>query len=247
MSTYKLTDTVGAIVAQHPALSRVFESERIDYCCGGKKTVEEACAGKGIDPQEFLARLESSAAAAADGPEVVDARAMSLTELADHIQQTHHAYLREELPRIEGLTKKVASVHGNDDPRLREVVDVFLAMAGELSAHTFKEDRILFPMIRQLEQAAATPAFHCGSVAHPIRQMELEHDEAGSALDRLRELTDDFTPPDWACNTYRAMIEALVSLELDLHQHIHKENNVLFPRALDMEAERLRPEGVASR
>lgn len=238
MSVFKLSDTVGEIVAQRPALSRVFENERIDYCCGGKKTLEEACANAGIDPRQLLAKLEESAASGDEGAPIVDARTLSLTHLADHIEQTHHAYLREELPRLEGLTAKVASVHGGDDPRLLEVKEVFQAVADELTGHMMKEEQVLFPMIRQLEESERAPAFHCGSLANPIRQMESEHDEAGSGLERMRDLTDGFTPPDWACNTYRAMIEGLVSLELDLHQHIHKENNVLFPRALEMETEK---------
>ena len=240
MGTYKLTDTVGGIVAQRPALSRVFEGERIDYCCGGKKTLAEACQSKGIDSQLLLAKLEKFIAAADDGSPVIDAQAMSLSDLADHIEQTHHATLREELPRLERMTKKVAAVHGGDDPRLHEVAEVFLAMAEELTSHMMKEERILFPMIRQLEQSETVPDFHCGSLANPIRQMESEHDSAGSALERMQELTDGFTPPEWACNTYRAMIEALVALERDLHQHIHKENNVLFPRAQALEAEKRR-------
>jgi regulator of cell morphogenesis and NO signaling len=238
MGTYKMTDTVGAIVAQQPALSRVFESERIDYCCGGKKTLAEVCQTKGIDPQGLLAKLETYLATAADGARIIDAGSMPLTELADHIERTHHAYLREELPRLDRMTRKVAAVHGENDARLHEVAETFLAMAEELTSHMMKEERILFPMIRQLEQSATAPEFHCGSLANPIRQMESEHDGAGEALERMRELTDDFTPPEWACNTYRAMLEGLVAVERDLHQHIHKENNVLFPRAQEMEIQK---------
>ena len=240
MGTYKMTDTVGGIVAQRPALSRVFESERIDYCCGGKKTLAEVCQSKGVDQQGLLAKLEKYVATEADGQPMVDAAAMPLAELADHIEQTHHGYLREELPRLERMTKKVAAVHGEHDLRLHEVAQVFLAMAEELTNHMMKEEQILFPMIRQLEQSETVPDFHCGSLANPIRMMEMEHDSAGSALERLQELTDGFTPPEWACNTYRAMIEGLVALERDLHQHIHKENNVLFPRAQAMETEKRR-------
>jgi regulator of cell morphogenesis and NO signaling len=240
MGTYKLSDTVGGIVAQRPALSRVFESERIDYCCGGKKTLAEVCQSKAIDEQGLLAKLEKYAATEKDGQPVVDAAAMSLAELADHIERTHHGYLREELPRLGRMTKKVAAVHGEHDSRLPEVAQVFLAMADELTNHMMKEERILFPMIRQLEDSETVPEFHCGSLGNPIRMMEMEHDSAGSALERLQEFTNDFTPPEWACNTYRAMLEGLVALERDLHQHIHKENNVLFPRAQAMEAEKRR-------
>jgi len=134
------------------------------------------------------------------------------------------------------MTAKVASVHGGEDARLHDVQRVFAAMAEELFAHMMKEERILFPMVRALDANAAMPVFHCGSIANPIRQMEFEHDEAGGALGRLRELTDTFAVPAFACNTYRAMLDALAHFERDLHLHIHKENNVLFPRAIELEA-----------
>ena len=234
MSTFQVHDTVGDVVVRRPALARVFEQMGIDYCCGGKKTLDEVCRKKGLDTKTLLITLEESATSR-DAP-AVDAAAMPLTELADHIEQTHHAYLRSEFPRLNGMTDKVASVHGEKEPRLHQVRDTFLALHEELSGHMMKEEQMLFPMVRQLDATATVPDFHCGSIANPIRQMELEHDQAGSALERLRELTDGYTPPDWACNTYRAMLDALTHLEGDLHQHIHKENNVLFPRALEMEA-----------
>lgn len=236
MTTFQVHNTVGEIVARQPALSRAFEAAGIDYCCGGKKTLGEACRKKGIDPQTFLVTLAKSTAAA-EQP-IVDAAAMSLTGLADHIEQTHHTYLRSELPRLNAMTQKVASVHGENEPRLWQVRETFVALFEELSSHMMKEERILFPMVREIEASATAPRFHCGSLANPICQMEAEHDQAGSALERMRELTDDYTPPDWACNTYRAMLDALARLERDMHQHVHKENNVLFPRALVMEREK---------
>ncbi len=234
MSVFQIHDTVGDVVAQAPTLSRVFEQAGIDYCCGGKKTVEEACREKGLDPQGFLGSLER-AQSLSDEEVVVDAAAMALAELADHIVRTHHVYLRSEFPRLDRMAEKVVSLHGEQDPRLHQVRDAFLALAGELSSHMMKEEAILFPLVRQLGASEETPMFHCGTLANPIRQMELEHDRAGSALDRLRDLTDGFTAPEWACNTYRALLDALARLERDMHQHIHKENNVLFPRALEME------------
>ena len=166
---------------------------------------------------------------------MIDATAISLGELTDHIEQTHHVYLRSELSRLDEITEKVASIHGEKDPRLHQVRDTFLALAAEISSHMMKEELILFPMVRQLEASDEAPMFHCGTLANPIRQMEVEHDQVGSALERLRELTDGFTAPEWASNTYRALLDALANLERDLHQHIHKENDVLFPRALEME------------
>ncbi len=236
MSTYQVNDTVGAIVARRPALSRVFEQAGVDYCCGGKKTLDQACREKGLDAQAMLATLEQHDGDS-DDETYVDAAAMSLTELADHIEHTHHAYLRNEFPRINALAQKVASVHGGNDARLHDIYQTFQALAFELSSHMMKEEQILFPFVRRLEASTSLPAFHCGSIANPIRQMEHEHQDAGVALERLRTLSDNYTPPDWACNTYRAMLDALARFELDMHQHVHKEDNILFPRAIELEAQ----------
>ncbi|MDP3908817.1 MAG: iron-sulfur cluster repair di-iron protein [Gemmatimonadales bacterium] len=234
MSAFKMTDTVGAVVARSPTLARVFEEAGIDYCCGGKKSVASACHEKGLDPLSFLDTLEDVALRATHEPDV-DAATLTLAELADHIEQTHHAYLRAELPRLDRLSRKVAAAHGGRNPRLHELHDAVVALAAELSSHMLNEERILFPLVRQIEACGDEPMVEGGQLAHPIRQMELQHDQAGSALVRLRELTDGFLPPPWACNTYRALLDALASLERDTHQHIHKENNVLFLRALELE------------
>ncbi|MDA0710909.1 MAG: iron-sulfur cluster repair di-iron protein [bacterium] len=234
MSTFQIQDTIGGIVARKPALSRVFEQQSIDYCCGGKKTVDEVCQKKGIDAHALLATFEASLLTSTEEPSVNPA-SMTLTELADHIVETHHAYLKTEFPRLDRMTEKVAAVHGDKNESLYAVRQIFLALVEELTSHMMKEERILFPMVRQMESTEPASAFHCGSVGNPIRQMELEHDIAGSALETLNELTGGYTPPEWACNTYRALLDGLAHLESDMHQHIHKENNVLFPRAIEME------------
>jgi regulator of cell morphogenesis and NO signaling len=235
MTTFQVCDRVGELVARRPALSRYFEQQGIDYCCGGKKTLREVCQEKGLDSRLLLDQLEDAASAPLQQP-MVDAAAMTLTDLADHIEQTHHAYLRREFERLDRMTNKVANAHGANDPRLHRVRDTFLALVDELSCHMLKEEQILFPLIRRMERSDGPIAFHCGSIANPIRQMEMEHQDAGDALAKLRELTDNYAPPDWACNTYRAMLDALAQLELDMHQHVHKEDNVLFPKALVLEA-----------
>lgn len=237
MNAIQVHDTVGDVVARSPVLSRVFDEAGIDYCCGGKKTLDQVCREMGLDSQAFLATLEESALEPA-GESDIDTAAMSLTELVDHIQQTHHTYLRAEFPRLEQMTAKVASVHGERNSRLHPVKETFFALRAELSSHMMREEQILFPMVRELDASETTPTFHCGSLINPIRQMESEHDHAGSALENLRDLTDGYIPPDWACNTYRAMLDALGRLEHDLHLHIHKENNVLFLRAIEMESEK---------
>lgn len=226
--------TVGDFVRENPARARVFEGLKIDYCCGGKVSLARACEKRGIEIQEMLQAIEASDSSQGASSEV-DADAMTLTQLANHIEQTHHAYLKEELPRLDWMTEKVARVHGEGEPRLLQTREAFLALKNELEPHMMKEERILFPMIRELEQATGPLEFHCGSVANPIRQMEHEHDQAGDALAILSESTDAYTPPEWACNTYRAMLDSLARLESDMHRHIHKENNVLFPKAIALE------------
>jgi len=239
MTRFHMTESVGSVVAREPHLSRVFESLGIDYCCGGRKSIAEACTEAGLDPAQVLKWLSEAAAARTGNDAGIIAADMSLTELADHIEQTHHAYLKAELPRLDMMTEKVLTVHGGRDPRLSELRETFISLAGELLSHLQKEEKVLFPMIRRLEASEEPPTFHCGSLSNPVRQMELEHDSAGNALKRQRKLTDEYQPPEWACNTFRAMVEALARLEDDLHQHIHKENNLLFPKALELEAMRL--------
>ncbi len=229
-----LHTTVGEWVRQNPATSRVFENLGIDYCCGGKIPLETACNTKGLDTSDVLRQLTEADGRAREA----NADGMGLTELADHIEATHHAFLREELPRLDSMARKVAAVHGEQEPRLREVRDVFSACMEELVSHMNKEEQVLFPMIRELEAASGPVRFHCGSLANPIRMMEHEHDDAGDALKRISQLTDGYTPPDWACTTYRAMLDALRSFELDMHTHVHKENSILFPKAIKLEAER---------
>jgi regulator of cell morphogenesis and NO signaling len=229
--------TVGQLVTDRPGRSRVFETLKIDYCCGGKLPLLEACRKRGLEPQTVIELLEKADAEKGQhDPGALDPGAMSLTDLADHIEREHHAYLRSELPRLDQITDKVHRVHGETEPRLGRVREAFCALRDELTSHMLEEERILFPMIRQLEQGEGPPPAHCGgTIADPIRQMETEHEDAGDALATIRSATDDFQPPEWACNTYRAMLDGLATLEQDMHTHIHKENNVLFPRALELE------------
>lgn len=234
MLTFDPNQTVGDFVREKPDRARVFENLRIDYCCGGKVSLIRACEKRGIDVNEVMRAIEACDSSD-DASSDVTPDDMTLTELADHIEQTHHAYLKEELPRLQWMTEKVARVHGDKEPRLLRTREAFVALKDELEPHMMKEERILFPIIRQLEKATAATEFHGGSVANPIRQMEHEHEQAGDALAILSESTDGYTPPEWACNTYRSMLDSLARLEADMHQHVHKENNVLFPKAIALE------------
>jgi regulator of cell morphogenesis and NO signaling len=222
---------IGDLVAACPALARHFEELQIDYCCGGKQSLATACAARGLSPLTVVAMLEAATAALAAGPAEVDAGAMSLTQLADHIERTHHAYLKDELPRLVEMADRVATKHGWRDARLAEIAATVQDLAGDMIAHMQKEEVVLFPLVRQIE-AGARGGFHA-AIAEPIQCMEAEHDDAGRALVRLRELTEGFAPDAEACNTHRALLAGLAQLETDLHRHVHKENNILFPRALE--------------
>lgn len=227
--------TIGDLVAARPLLARLFESLGIDYCCGGKQTLAAACARRGLETGTTIALLESAGAAFAAGPADVNVSAMGLGELADHIVSTHHAYLKDELPRLVKMAERVATKHGWRDARLPELAGTVLDLAAEMTEHMRKEETVLFPLVRQIE-AGTTDGFHCGSIANPIRQMEAEHESAGHLTAKLRLLTDGFTPTAEACNTHRALLAGLAEFEADLHRHVHKENNVLFPRTLALAA-----------
>lgn len=220
--------SVGAIVTQNPDAARVFERLGIDYCCGGRRPLREACAKRQVDPASVLAEIESRAARPGAGTDR-NWSAASLTELADHIEQTHHAYLKTELPRLAERLAKVASVHGAGHPEMIEVSDIFHRFADDLAEHMIKEEAVLFPALRTLEKSdTSVPT----GLAAPIARMMLDHDDAGSALARMRALTNGYTPPADACTTFRVALASLAQLEADMHQHVHKENNILFPAAL---------------
>jgi regulator of cell morphogenesis and NO signaling len=235
MTTLTLSpdQTVGEIAAQRPASVRIFEAHHIDFCCGGRIPLSEACGKLGTDPAALLEEIERAAASAPDDP--TDWQSASLPSLIDHIVNTHHIYLKSELPRLEAMLDKILSKHAEKHGDvLTPLAATFRPMKEELGSHLMKEEMILFPLIRALA-AGDKSTFHCGSVRNPIRVMLMEHDSAGDALARLRQLTSGFTPPEDACNTYRAFYYELSELESDLHRHIHLENNILFPRAVELE------------
>ena len=232
------TKTVREYALETPKSMRVFEKLGIDFCCGGNRPLEEACAKANVSVDEVLAQIEHAAAEPAQ-PEERELQAGSLAELTSHICKTHHVFVRTEIPQIEALLAKVCNKHGANHPELSHVRAVFHGLGQELMTHLMKEEAILFPFIERMEESVLQhepvlpPPF--GTVANPVRAMEHEHDNAGAALKALRETTRDYTPPDDACTSYRALYSQLEAFEKDLHQHIHLENNVLFPRALAME------------
>jgi len=235
--TIATTMTVGEIAAEFPQATREFEKLGIDYCCGGKRTLHEACNQAGISVAEALERLQRSAAVRPNT--AGNWHDQPLTDLIDHIKSTHHVFVREECPRIEALAAKVVGVHGQRHPELLQVQEVFSELSGELSVHLMKEEQILFPYVIHMEESAlageAVPPAMFGTVMNPVRMMMQEHDGAGDALRRLRAMTSDYSAPEDACVSFRTLYQALRDFEADLHQHIHLENNILFPRAVTME------------
>ena len=229
--------TVGEWVVERPSRARVFERLGIDYCCGGKHPLRQACVKKSLDYEVVLAELERDGAAPEEGAR--NWASASLTDLCDHIEQTHHAYLKQELPRLEFLTTKVAARHGDTRPALRQVHQVFVTLKSEMEGHMMKEERVLFPYILRLAEIAesgdAIGGSPFGTVENPIRMMEYEHETVGSALKTLRRLTSDHTAPADGCNTFRGLYHGFAELERELMEHIHLENNVLHPRAVEME------------
>ncbi len=227
--------TVGQLVVERPSRARVFERFGIDFCCGGKIPLGEACAKRELDTEKVVGALEEADSTVGDTDEPDWTRA-ALSELIAHILERHHAYLRVELPRLAQIVAKVHAVHGERHPELADVHQTYDALRAELESHMMKEEQILFPLIEAMEATGSIEGGHCGSVNNPISMMEHEHESAGTALARMRSLTGGFVPPEGACNTYRVMLDGLSELEADLHRHIHKENNILFPRASELEA-----------
>ena len=227
MKTLDLQSTVGEWVAERPARSRTLEQLGIDYCCGGKRSLDEACRTRGLDPEQVASSLRDSTAGGEDAG--VDWRLQPLSTLCDHIESTHHAFLREELPRLAALAHKVARAHGERHPEYATLDAQFGAFRGELEMHMVKEERVLFPAIRDLEDGGGA-SFHCGDLSAPIQVMEMEHDTAAGFLREFARLTQGYQPPTDACGSLLALLDGLTTLEDDLHLHIHKENNILFPR-----------------
>jgi regulator of cell morphogenesis and NO signaling len=239
--TIAATTTVGKVASTVPQATRVFEKYGIDYCCGGGKSVFDACKDAGISFLELLGAIEREAERSTAS--IAEYSELSQRDLIDHIVNTHHTFTREELLRIEALLRKVVSVHGERHPELALVQTTFRQLHDDLMPHMMKEENVLFPYVTRIEMAAkdgippASPLFM--TVRNPVRMMLLEHETAGELLRKLRVLTSDYAVPEDACSSFRTLYAALEDFENDLHQHVHLENNILFPRAIAMETEAL--------
>lgn len=227
--------TVRDVAIQLPESTRLFESLKIDYCCGGNQPLGQACTSAGVDVDdvmEMLAGVEQS-------NEAKDFQNASLPELITHILDTHHVFTKSEMDRLQLLADKVLNAHGGNHPELVHLDELLTRLCDDLKPHMFKEEQILFPYINALVQAAdqnrTVPFAPFGTVKNPIRMMTMEHDTAGEILRELRALTSDYKVPADGCISYQTLYQALENFEKDLHQHIHLENNLLFPKALELE------------
>lgn len=220
--------TVGEIAAAIPSSVRVFQRHNIDFCCGGRTPLGVACRERGIPFAEVAHAVEEASAPA--GPDDRDWSREPLGALVDHIVATYHRPLRDELPRLGAMATKVAAVHGANAPQLSRVESLVSELSDDLMLHMQKEERVLFPAIRAIE---ADPQLVIPITA-PIDVMEHDHDVAGELLSELRTITGGYVAPPWACGTFRALYQGLAELESNMHVHVHLENNVLFPRALDL-------------
>jgi regulator of cell morphogenesis and NO signaling len=230
--------TAREIAADNPETVRIFESPGIDDCCGGGHSLGDACAAASVPLEEVLQRL--TAAPPAAGPEDTNYwREAPLHAITGHIVERYHSFVRRETPRLRGLFEKVRNRHDQSHPELRAIEQKFNAMTEELRVHMLKEEQILFPHLQRLEAAvregrpAPRPPF--GTVANPIAKMMAEHDNAGELLKQMRSAARGYTLPDRACSTYEALYLGLKEFEQDLHLHVHLENNILFPRAVELE------------
>ena len=231
------TQTVREIALEQPTAIRVFEQFGIDYCCGGRKPLAEACAAGNLEIDTVLAALEAAENKA--GIQVENWIEKSLESLTSHIVATHHVYVKRELPRLALLAQKVVNRHGSTKTELQVIATTLMQLDEELTQHLTKEEEILFPYVAGLEKSVSggTPKPHnCfGTVANPIAMMTQEHDAAGTLIGEIRRLSGNFTCPEDACPTFHAFYDGLKEFEQDLHQHIHLENNILFPRAIALD------------
>ncbi len=233
------TKPVKEIVLGMPGSAKVFEQLGIDYCCGGTKRLDEACRAAGLEVETVTRILELAGNTAQPEGETMDWSGQPLAKLMNHIVEKHHTFCRQEVARIEPLLEKVIQAHGTAHPELPRIKALFSGLSQELLMHLVKEEQTLFPYISRMEDCATRgvpfPRPPFGTVQNPVRMMVLEHDNAGAALHEIRGISGNYQPPPDACNSYRALYEALQCFESDMHQHVHLENNLLFPRAVAME------------
>lgn len=228
---------IGALVAEDYRSASVFKEYSIDFCCNGNRTIDQACKAKNIESIELIEKLQD--ALENKDAKTPDFNAWDLDLLADYIEKKHHRYVELKTAEIKPYLDKVCRVHGQHHPELLDINEQFTNSVAELSMHMKKEEMVLFPFIRKMEQAKQTKTHlehpHFGTIENPINMMMHEHTAEGDRFRIIEELSDNYTPPLDACNTYRVTFALLKEFEADLHQHIHLENNILFPKAIELE------------
>ena len=233
--------SVAEVVTQYPQTRRILEEMGIDYCCGGKRPLKDACNQAGLSWQDVISKLQEPIEQSQSGEHPPNNWAeVSLSELVEHIIAEHHAYLKENLPRLKGLANKVYNAHKSQHGEMiQQLIQAFETLRTDIEMHLSKEEQILFPLIKETEAFVSNqgprPTVHCGTVENPICQMEVEHDAAGNILAQMRKITSEYQLPDDACESFNALYVGLKELEKDLHEHIHLENNILFPKAIELE------------
>lgn len=238
--TISPTVKVREVALELPEATRVFETLKIDYCCGGDQPLSEACASAGVDVERVMEMIEQFGETRSKEKGAIDLQSATLTDLIGYILEEHHVYTKDEMSRLEPLTEKVITAHGTTHSELLAIRDLLRELFTDLKQHMFKEEQILFPFVIELEKAhnqnGQPPFAPFGTVNNPIRMMMMEHDTAGDMLRELRKLSADYKLPNDACISFKTLYEALIAFEQDLHQHIHLENNLLFPKAIELEA-----------
>lgn len=228
---------VGEIVQNNFKTATLFQANKIDYCCGGKQTISDACKKAGVDTKQLISQLEEVLQDSDPDTEYINN--MELGALSEYIVNRHHVYVRKTIPFLKQNLEKIAAVHGANHPELAAVRDEFEQSAGELTMHMQKEELLLFPFIKKMEKAKkeekGLPAPSFGSVANPIAAMISEHENEGERYVRIADLTNNYQVPADGCTTYEVTLKQLADFEKDLHRHIHLENNILFPKAKALE------------
>ena len=230
------TKSLAQIVNTNHRAATVFEKYHLDFSCKGKRTLQQACTENELKVEDILSELERTEQSDNDKV-VINYDKLSLSQLAEYILTTHHEYVKKEMPVIAMYLQKVAAKHGDRHPEMLKVSELFMAVKEEMEHHMQKEEMVLFPRIKELEKQLVEGNEPCINISYlkaPINMMEQEHDHAGSMLAEIRQLTNNYNPPADACTTYRLSFAALQAFELDLHQHVHMENNILFPKALQL-------------
>jgi len=230
MSTDTNTQTIGEIVANDFRAASLFKNVGIDFCCGGNKSLTQACEEKGVDKASFIQQLETLAQTPVSG--AMNFKEWELSFLSDYIINTHHKFVLKNLPELVFYTQKIAAVHGDHHPELIEVAELFTKINEELLQHLKNEEEVLFPAIK-LAASNITPEVK-STIVSEITRMNGEHEFAGGAMDKINVLTNNYLIPEDACNTYRVSLKLLEQFEDDLHIHVHLENNILFPKALKL-------------